>query len=587
MTSAQTRQPTFALLLGLAWLLVVVQLLAQNWAETAATLLDTDDAMRLAQLRDWLAGQGWYDLNQPRVAAPGYESHWSRLIDAGLAGTLWLFRLFADEALAERLMRTVWPMLWLLPTMAGTAAIAWRIAGREAALVALLLALVGLPAFHQFRPGRIDHHNVQVALSVLAVAATVWSDRVRWAAVAAGAVTGLALAIGLECLPYLIVCGAAFAVRYVLGRSGAPAARDYGLALAASSFAAFFVIVGPQHWTRGLCDAIAVNWVALVLVGGLGLAFFARFTSDSAAVRVACVIGVGAAATLLFVAIEPRCLRGPYAMMDPAVWPIWLAEVREMKPLIGLIIESPLTGIAIATFPAAACIAALVLMRDKDLRGDFGFLAVTAAFIAAAITTLAAIKAYSYATWLGMPLVAAFALHLFSLLRLQTLVPRVAVGMLLTPAVLSLGAITIANAAGLGTPESAGSADGDACHKSANYGGLAQLPRGLIAADIDFGPYLLALTPHSVLAAPYHRLSAGILTAHEVFTATPDAARRVLAQHRVNYLVMCGARAPLGVSEAARGASLWGTLRAGVIPDWLEPLAPSGPMMIYRVKPAA
>ena len=176
--SATMRQPSFSLLLGLAWLLVVLQLLAQHWGETAQTLLDTDDAMRLAQLRDWLGGQGWYDLHQWRIAS-GYESHWSRLIDTGLAGTLWFFGLFVDAALAERLMRTAWPMLWLLPTMAGTAAIAWRLAGREAALVALLLALVGLPALNQFRPGRIDHHNVQIALSVLAVAATVWSDRVR------------------------------------------------------------------------------------------------------------------------------------------------------------------------------------------------------------------------------------------------------------------------------------------------------------------------------------------------------------------------------------------------------------------------
>ena len=135
---------------------------------------------------------------------------------SGLAGTLWVFGLFFDGALAERLMRTAWPMLWLLPAMAGTAAIAWRIAGREAALIALLLALVGLPAFHQFRPGRIDHHNVQIALSVLVVAATVWSDRVRWAAYAAGALTALALAIGLECLPYLLVCAAAFALRYIV-----------------------------------------------------------------------------------------------------------------------------------------------------------------------------------------------------------------------------------------------------------------------------------------------------------------------------------------------------------------------------------
>src|SRR5580765_6396823 len=165
-----TRQPHFALLLGLTWLLVVLQLLAQHWTETGLSLVDADDAMRLTQFRDWLGGQGWYDLHQWRIA-PGYESHWSRLIDGGLGGLLWLFGLFLEPALAERLMRTTWPVLWILPTIGGMAAIAWRIAGREAALIALVLALIGLPAFQQFRPGRIDHHNVQIALSVLVVAA--------------------------------------------------------------------------------------------------------------------------------------------------------------------------------------------------------------------------------------------------------------------------------------------------------------------------------------------------------------------------------------------------------------------------------
>ena len=248
---ATTRQPHFALLLGLAWLLAVVQLVAQHWAVTAQTLLDTDDAMRLVQMRDWLAGQGWYDLTQRRLAG-GYKSHWSRLIDAGLAGTLRVFSLFTEPAMAERLMRTVWPMLWLLPTMGGAAAIAWRIAGRDAALIALLLGVLGFHALYQFRPGRIDHHNVQIALSMLLVAATVWSDRARWAAAAAGAITGLALAIGLECLPYLVVCGAAFALRYTLDASAARAARDYGLALTVSSLVGFFAVVGPAHWSQGV-----------------------------------------------------------------------------------------------------------------------------------------------------------------------------------------------------------------------------------------------------------------------------------------------------------------------------------------------
>src|SRR5205823_8631273 len=100
----------FALPAGLVWALIVLQLLARYWTETGQAFPDTDDAMRLAQLNDWLAGQSWYDLHQWRVA-PGYESHWSRLIDAGLGGTLWVFGLFFDAPLAERLMRTTWPML--------------------------------------------------------------------------------------------------------------------------------------------------------------------------------------------------------------------------------------------------------------------------------------------------------------------------------------------------------------------------------------------------------------------------------------------------------------------------------------------
>lgn len=148
----------------------------------------------------------------------GYDSHWSHLIDAGLAALLFLFCLFTDGVLAERLMRAWWPLLWLLLTIAGMAAIAWRIAGREAATVALLLALVGVPGYQQFTPGRIDHHNVQIALTMLAVAAIVWSDRLRWAPRAAGALSGAALTIGFESAPYLAACGAVFALRYVFDR---------------------------------------------------------------------------------------------------------------------------------------------------------------------------------------------------------------------------------------------------------------------------------------------------------------------------------------------------------------------------------
>jgi hypothetical protein len=209
--------PNIALLLGLAWLVIVAQLLADHWAENALTLTDMDDAMRLVQMRGFIDGHGWFNLHEARLGPPeGYDTHWSRLIDAGLAGMLWLFGQSTAPAFAERLMRTVWPMLWLLPTMAGATAIAWRIAGRDAAPIALVLTAVGLPGFQHFIPGRIDHHNVQIAIAVLLVAAVAWSDRTRWASAAAGCLTGAAMAIGFEGLPYIVLGGTAMALRFVL-----------------------------------------------------------------------------------------------------------------------------------------------------------------------------------------------------------------------------------------------------------------------------------------------------------------------------------------------------------------------------------
>ena len=134
-----------------------------------------------------------------------------------------------------------------------------------------------------------------------------WSDRVRWAALAAGAITGLAMAIGLECLPYLLVCAAAFAVRYVIDPKAARASGDYGLALAAASLAGFLIIVGPDHWSRAACDEIAINWLALTVIGGLGLALAARFASDDARVRCMQTLLAGGVAVALFLWIEPRC----------------------------------------------------------------------------------------------------------------------------------------------------------------------------------------------------------------------------------------------------------------------------------------
>ncbi|HYA07373.1 MAG TPA: hypothetical protein VEF90_15920 [Xanthobacteraceae bacterium] len=587
MSAAATRQPNFALLVVIAWLLVALQLLLLFWPQTAVTLNDTDDAMRLVQVREFLGGHGWFDLHVARLQPPlGYDPHWSRLIDAGLAGLFIVFHHFTDAAFAERLMRAVWPLLWLLPAIGGAAAIAWRMAGRGAALMVLLFAVSGLPAMLQFKPGRIDHHNVQTAIAVLAVAATAWSDRVRWTATAAGILTGLGLAIGFECMPFLVLCAAAFALRAIRDRDGFGSLRGYGLSLAASTIAAFLVDVGPDHWARTACDSIAINSAAAAVVGGLGLALISYRRDPRTLMRCAMIAGVVAAAALVFVLCEPRCLGGPFAMADPAAMRLWLPIVPEMQPLFSVLQTDPASGLWLSMFPAAAVIAVIVLGLGDGLRRDFGFLFASAALALAVAILSAAIKGYVYAMWLAMPLVAVLALRLFAVLPQKSLAPRLLAALLLTPMALSAGAIAIAEAAGLNRPDPAGGLE-PVCFETQSYAPLAKLPPGLVATSIIYGPQVLALTPHSVLAAPYHRLSAGNVAAHKIFAEPPDAAYRIVAELRVNYLATCGSLPPVGLTDRQRTASLWGRLQAGAIPDWLErePAADGQAFAIYRVKP--
>jgi hypothetical protein len=585
------RQPNFGALVVLVWLVVALALLLQYWGQTAESLLDTDDAMRLVQMRAWLAGQGWFDLYNARIEPPGgYDSHWSRLVDAGLAGMLRLFQYF-DPQSAERLMRAWWPLLWLLPTIAGMTAIAWRIAGREAAMVALLLALAGVPAYQQFTPGRIDHHNVQIALALLVAAATVWSDRKRWTAAAAGALTGLAFAIAFESVPYLAICGGMLALRYVADADARLTLRDYGLALAASTALALLISVGPDRWMLNRCDAIAFNNAVAAVSAGLVLALAASLKHADGVTRFFAVAGAGCLAAAAFVLLEPRCAQGPFAMVDPAIRPVWHDHVRAMQPLHAMFKVSPLTAVAIAAFPALALLAMLKLMTERKLRHDFGFLTASFVFLAAAATTAAAVRGYSYAMWLGMPLVAGLALQLFVAWQIERFVPRLATGLLFTPLAISAGAITIAHANGLSDADSFARPVSRHCLANASYAALAKLPPGLVIADVGYGPYLLALTPHSVMGAPYHRLSTGIAVSRSVFSSPPDdakaivnAARLVGAGGKPAYLMTCGPKPPDGLAEPARGRSLWARLQAGHVPHWLEPVGEKGAVAVWRVK---
>ena len=85
------------LLLLITWLLYCAWLIYARWNYiTGFVLSDTDDNMRISQVRALLAGQDWFDLRQYEMNWPqGANIHWSRLVDLPLAGLILLGRLFA------------------------------------------------------------------------------------------------------------------------------------------------------------------------------------------------------------------------------------------------------------------------------------------------------------------------------------------------------------------------------------------------------------------------------------------------------------------------------------------------------------
>ena len=112
---------------------------------------------------------------------------------------------------------------------------------------------------------------------------------------------------------------------------------------------------------------------------------------------------------------------------------------------------------------------------------------------------------------------------------------------------------------------------------------------GLVAADLELGPYIVALSPHRVVAAPYHRLEKAILANRAILNGTPAEARRQLQALGVDYVALC----TNGATNSARPAlsersGLRAQLLGGARVDFLRemPWGTNSPIRVWRIAPA-
>ncbi|HHY49240.1 MAG TPA: ATP-binding cassette domain-containing protein, partial [Alphaproteobacteria bacterium] len=118
------------------------------------------------------------------------------------------------------------------------------------------------------------------------------------------------------------------------------------------------------------------------------------------------------------------------------------------------------------------------------------------------------------------------------------------------------------------------------------FADLAAMPPERIMAPIDLGSHLLAFTPHSVVAAPYHRNQQGVRDAFAFFDGPLEAARSLLERRSVTLVVICPALPEMrGLADAAPD-SFVRLYAKGELPDWLVDVSlPGAALKVYAVVP--
>jgi hypothetical protein len=194
----------------LAWALFCAWFVYSRWANIQGFALgDTDDNLRMSEVRALLAGQDWFDLRQYRLNPPvGANVHWSRLVDLPIAGLIMLLRGVIGGAEAERWAAALAPLLPFLVLLTGVTLTARRLLDARAYPLTFIALFFAGSICAMFMPLRIDHHGWQLALMSIALAGIADPRRARGGATL-GLASALSLSIGLELLVYLVIAAGA------------------------------------------------------------------------------------------------------------------------------------------------------------------------------------------------------------------------------------------------------------------------------------------------------------------------------------------------------------------------------------------
>ena len=575
------------LIVFVAWLAFCAWYLWDNYdAVRFFRLGDTDDNMRMMQVRGLLHGQGWYDLRQHRLNPPmGANIHWSRLVDLPIAGLILGLRPFLGGPAAERWAVGVAPLLPYLLLLFSLALTARRLIDRSAYPLTFLALMFAGSTNGMFMPERIDHHGWQLALLALSVSAIADPKRVRGGLVL-GVSSALSLAIGLEMIIYIAILGAASVLFWVADVEERDRLRAYALSLGAGTALSFLIFASYDNRTP-VCDALSPVWLSDALLGGALMYGLALLSPGDWRKRLGVAVVAGAAIAAFHALTWPHCLQRLEGV-SPEVDRLWLSYVKEARPvyrhgwrIATLVVALPITGLI------GYGVLAWVRRRDRDmLRSVLG---AAAPALAASLLLLWQIRTGPASQMLALVGCAALAWILVPLAwNSSSSAVRVVGGAAF--AIIGLGAAVplVLGFVPQSKPTKYETAIGKANSRCASLWGMKPValePKGIVFTFVDLGPRLITVTHHDAIIGPYHRNGEQIADVMKAFRGDADQAHRLITKYHSDYVLTCpkSSTTTIFMSEVPKG--FYGQLEAGRVPSWLQrvDLPKDSPFKMWRV----
>ena len=570
-----------------AWLLLCAWFLYARWAQIHAfTLLDTDDNMRISQVRALLGGQDWYDLRQHRLNPPiGANMHWSRLVDLPLAALILSLRPLVGGADAERIAVAVAPLLPYLLLLFGVALTARRLVHPAAYALAFVALFSAGSTNGMFMPTRIDHHGWQLALLGIAVAGIADPKRARGGATL-GLATALSLAIGLELLIYLALAAAATVLFWVDDRDEKRRLAAYAVTLAGGTALSFLLFASNANWLA-VCDALSPVWLSDALLGGALLFGLAALSPGDWKRRLALAAGAAVVIAIFHAMMWPHCL-SRLEGVSPEVQRLWLDNVREARPVYR---HGWRVATAIVALPLTGAIGwALLAWRN---RGDRNLsrrtLAAAAPALAATLLLLWQTRTGPAAQMLSIVGAIAFLWILGPLVK-NARWPFVRTLGFVVVAMIGLGAIVPLVMQFLPatkrTPREIAIARANRlCNSLPALKPVARQPKGMVFTFVDLGPRIITVTHHNAVIGPYHRNGEQIADVMKTFRGSAGQARGIIAKYQADYLLICPNSSTTTLFMAAAPKGFYGQLQTGQVPAWLAQvkLPADSPFKMWKV----